>query len=142
MEFQIYHKFYTFKEFSNDVENDNNNAVPYELSEVLSTTALSVLYNSEYINGRLCCKSKVIILCTQLLNTVNKNGFCHIFFTGNGFFLYSKEQIQIDGQNQCNGTGPKHVLIETSSPPPSLEYEEPEDDTPVQVIIVSLWYWW
>ncbi|XP_011506315.1 PREDICTED: eukaryotic translation initiation factor 2-alpha kinase [Ceratosolen solmsi marchali] len=94
-------------EFSKDVGNDKSKDTSFEMSEVLSSTALSVLYNSEYING-------------------------------NGFYLYSKEQIQLDG-NQCNSTGPKHMLIE-SSEAPSIEYKE--DDTPVQVIIVSLWYWW
>lgn len=47
-------KFYAFKEISKDVGNDINKDIPFEMSEVLSTTALSVLYNSEYINGRLC----------------------------------------------------------------------------------------
>jgi len=31
---------------------DNNNEVSIETNEVQSTTALSVLYNSEYINGK------------------------------------------------------------------------------------------
>lgn len=49
----------------------------------------------------------------------------------------------MEGGSQCNGTGPKQILIETSSPSPAIEYkEDDDDDTPVQVIIVSLWYWW
>ena len=65
--------------------------------------------------------------------------FC---FTGNGFYLYSKEQMQIDGESQCNGTGPKNVLHESEVEPPFIVENLEEEETPVQVIIVSLWYWW
>jgi len=36
----------------NNNNKDNNNEVFIETNEVQSTTALSVLYNSEYINGK------------------------------------------------------------------------------------------
>lgn len=63
-------------------------------------------------------------------------------FIGNGFYLYSKEQIQIDEGSQCNGTGPKHALTEISSEPhPAIEYSE-EDNIRVEFIIVGLWYYW
>ncbi|XP_058791921.1 eukaryotic translation initiation factor 2-alpha kinase-like [Phymastichus coffea] len=98
-------------EFAKDISNDKSKDVPFEMNEVLSTTALSVLYNSEYING-------------------------------NGFYLYSKEQIQIDEGSQCNRTGPKHVLTDISpESPPAIEYPE-EDNIRVEFIIVGLWYYW
>ncbi|XP_035719157.1 eukaryotic translation initiation factor 2-alpha kinase-like [Vespa mandarinia] len=92
-------------------ENDKNNS--FEITDVQSTTALSVMYNSEYING-------------------------------NGFYLYLKEHLQSNRNNQsCNDS---NILI-TSSEDNRSFYEEIDDEydndeTPVQVIIVSLWYWW
>lgn len=82
------------------------NEISVETNEAYNT-ALSVLYNSEYING-------------------------------NGFFLYSTEQLSENEQcnikdnitkNNINTDMKEHVI-------------EEETNTPVQIIIVSLWYWW
>ncbi|KAG7189624.1 hypothetical protein KM043_017306 [Ampulex compressa] len=85
---------------------NKNSAVP-ELAEAQSTTALSVLYNSEYING-------------------------------NGFYLYSKDQLQLDN-NSCNDS---NFIIIDEEESFIINTTHDDDDTPVQVIIVSLWYWW
>ncbi|KAL6422966.1 hypothetical protein ACFW04_010458 [Cataglyphis niger] len=86
--------------------NNNNYEVSVETNEY-KTTALSVLYNSEYING-------------------------------DGFFLYSTDQF-IDNE-QCNV---KDNIIKNNSNPNMKEHIiEEETNTPVQIIIVSLWYWW
>ncbi|KAJ8680408.1 hypothetical protein QAD02_016195 [Eretmocerus hayati] len=95
-------------EFSKDVGKDHD--VPFEMSEVVSTTALSVLYNSEYING-------------------------------NGYYLFSREQMKLDSEKQCNGSGPEHATIESVEKVSLVDFGD-DDETPVQVIIVSLWYWW
>ncbi|XP_011301839.1 eukaryotic translation initiation factor 2-alpha kinase [Fopius arisanus] len=71
------------------------------------STALSVLYNSDYING-------------------------------NGFYLHSKEILQQEDSSQCNKT---QVPLLEASPSESRDDLDSEE-TPVQVIIVSLWYWW
>lgn len=39
------------KSFLDHVTNNNNDDDLFEISDAQSTTALSVLYNSEYING-------------------------------------------------------------------------------------------
>lgn len=98
------------KALTNPTTETNNESV-LEISEAQSTTALSVLYNSEYING-------------------------------NGFYLYSKDQLQVDGSSQCNGSKPNVMLIEGEEKPFITNFSQTEDETPVQVIIVSLWYWW
>ncbi|KAL2742325.1 eukaryotic translation initiation factor 2-alpha kinase isoform X1 [Vespula maculifrons] len=89
-------------------ENDDKN-ISFEVTDVQSTTALSVMYNSEYING-------------------------------NGFYLYLKEHLQSNGYNQC--CNDSNILI-TSDESTTNFYEEIDDEyddeTPVQVIIVSLW---
>ncbi|CAL1686070.1 unnamed protein product [Lasius platythorax] len=90
--------------------NKNNNEVSVETSEAHITTALSVLYNSEYING-------------------------------NGFFLYSTEQL-IENE-QCNIKNNIKDNIMNNINISMKEYiTEEETNTPVQIIIVSLWYWW
>ncbi|XP_076248743.1 eukaryotic translation initiation factor 2-alpha kinase isoform X2 [Calliopsis andreniformis] len=92
------------------VKNNNNNDPSLKINDAQSTTALSVLYNSEYVNG-------------------------------NGFYLYSKDQIQLDNGKQCNHTNSNSTLLAEQKSFTSNSTLE-EDDTPVQVIIVSLWYWW
>ncbi|GAB1865561.1 Nuclear pore complex protein Nup155 [Camponotus japonicus] len=84
-----------------------------ETSEAYNTTALSVLYNSEHING-------------------------------DGFFLYSEQTIdnEIDNKkcNIENNMTKNNNINETTD---DKEYIIQEDaETPVQIIIVSLWYWW
>ncbi|KAK9509499.1 hypothetical protein O3M35_006804 [Rhynocoris fuscipes] len=83
-----------------------------------ATTALSVLYGTEYVNG-------------------------------NGFYLYdsnkdkalcvSKEKInitidRIESETDLDG----NIVFEEDE----ISVQEEEDDTPVQVIIVSFWSWW
>ncbi|KAM0736385.1 Eukaryotic translation initiation factor 2-alpha kinase [Formica fusca] len=92
---------------SNFLNENNNNEVSVEINEVYRTTALSVLYNSEYING-------------------------------NGFFLYSTEQL-IDNE-QCNIKN--NITKNNISTNMKEHIIEEETNTPVQIIIVSLWYWW
>lgn len=101
---------------SNEIDNSEGSDELLELNKAQSTTALSVLYNSEYING-------------------------------NGFYLYSKDQLHVDNSKQCNTTTDEILLIAGDNNPFTSDYFEDEDDhqeddTPVQVIIVSLWYWW
>ncbi|XP_076169854.1 eukaryotic translation initiation factor 2-alpha kinase isoform X2 [Ptiloglossa arizonensis] len=92
-------------------DNKNNDAL-LEVNDAQSTTALSVLYNSDYVNG-------------------------------NGFYLYSKDQLQLHNSKQCNRTNSNSTLITEEQKPFTLNNtHEEDDDTPVQVIIVSLWYWW
>jgi len=57
---------------------------------------------------------------------------------GNGFYLYSKDQLS---ENiQCNRSN-TNVMFITETEKPMLIYTE-EKDTPVQIIMVSLWFWW
>ncbi|XP_076286398.1 eukaryotic translation initiation factor 2-alpha kinase isoform X1 [Lasioglossum baleicum] len=60
-----------------------------------------------------------------------------------GFYLYSKEQMQLNNNKQCNRTTSNSTITEENKKPfqPNNTSDE-DDDTPVQVIIVSLWYWW
>ncbi|XP_015592079.1 eukaryotic translation initiation factor 2-alpha kinase isoform X2 [Cephus cinctus] len=94
----------------NVVQGENNSEMHSEISESQSTTALSVLYNSEYING-------------------------------NGFYLYSKGQQSWNITNQCNESDPV-IIVENVELPSLTEYMNDEEETPVKIIIVSLWYWW
>ena len=92
--------------------NDDNTDALVQINDAQITTALSVLYNSEYVNG-------------------------------NGFYLYSKDQLHLDNHKQCNRSNLKPLLIDGEHRPfTSNNTQEEDDDTPVQVIIVSLWYWW
>ncbi|XP_029032287.1 eukaryotic translation initiation factor 2-alpha kinase isoform X1 [Osmia bicornis bicornis] len=92
--------------------NDNNDDALLQISDAQSTTALSVLYNSEYVNG-------------------------------NGFYLYSKDQLQLGNDKQCGHKNPILLLIDKEEKVYiSNDTHGEDDDTPVQIIIVSLWYWW
>ncbi|XP_043463144.1 eukaryotic translation initiation factor 2-alpha kinase-like isoform X2 [Leptopilina heterotoma] len=94
-----------------DKERIENNIL-IESNDDVQSTALSVLYSSNYING-------------------------------NGFFLYSKQQLFINSKNQCNNTTIVNKMNPTETQKSSLdEFEENEEDTSVPVIIISLWYWW
>lgn len=53
------------------------------------------------------------------------------FVEGRGFFLYTKEEIKSIEGALCNVT-----IV------PAEEDEAIESETPVTVVIVSLWYWW
>lgn len=100
------------KSLLDHVTNNNNNDDLFEISDAQSTTALSVLYNSEYINE-------------------------------NGFYLYSTYQLEVDNSKQCNYTNSDLILLEEKQKLFGTNNIHKEDeDTPVQVIIVSLWYWW
>ncbi|XP_017892549.1 eukaryotic translation initiation factor 2-alpha kinase [Ceratina calcarata] len=94
-------------------EDNNIEDVALEISDAQSTTALSVLYNSEYING-------------------------------NGFYLFSTDQLELESNKQCNGTNPQLTFVEkiVGTTYRTTNTNREDDNTPVQVIIVSLWYWW
>ncbi|XP_012284008.1 eukaryotic translation initiation factor 2-alpha kinase [Orussus abietinus] len=83
----------------------------FKITDAESTTALSVLYNSDYING-------------------------------NGYYLYSKEQLLLNNTEYCNKSSSTRLLLESMENSSIEDYVNETDDTPVQVIIVSLWYWW
>ncbi|KAL7303663.1 hypothetical protein TKK_0003807 [Trichogramma kaykai] len=89
-----------------DKDGSWKNIVYKKPNDVDSTTALSVLYNTEYVNG-------------------------------NGYYLYPRKKIPFAKDNKFNKT--ERVIRPAKKP--SLIDEE-IDDTQVQVIIVSLWYWW
>ncbi|XP_014241196.1 eukaryotic translation initiation factor 2-alpha kinase [Cimex lectularius] len=86
-----------------------------------STTGLSVLYASEYVNGH-------------------------------GFFLYGPAYKKEDANNMlCNSEEKVNITLELDKNPDAEDaetfieedvYKETETETPVQVIIVSFWYWW
>ncbi|XP_076374643.1 eukaryotic translation initiation factor 2-alpha kinase [Megalopta genalis] len=60
-----------------------------------------------------------------------------------GFYLYSKDQLQLENDKQCNRTTSNSTIIEEDEKPFIFNNtNRDDDDTPVQVIIVSLWYWW
>lgn len=74
--------------------------------------------------------------------------YCVFFFVGDGFFLYSEQTIdnEIDNEkcnienNIENNMTKNNNINETTD---DKEYIIEEDaETPVQIIIVSLWYWW
>ncbi|GLV37655.1 pancreatic eIF-2alpha kinase [Carabus blaptoides fortunei] len=79
----------------------------YELANQITTTALSVLYGSEYVNG-------------------------------NGYYLYTADVVDKQNSVQCENNITVNVIEESND----RNIDSDEDDTPVQVIIVSLWYWW
>ncbi|XP_066590227.1 eukaryotic translation initiation factor 2-alpha kinase-like [Prorops nasuta] len=91
----------------------DENSISVKGSEIQSTTGLSVLYNSEYING-------------------------------NGYYLYSKSQLQLNGNSQCNKSQSSILIAQETDNPNISDFinSEEEEETPVQIIIVSLWYWW
>lgn len=96
-----------------DDDNNNIEGVMLDISDSQTTTALSVLYNSEYING-------------------------------NGFYLFSTDQLKLDSNKQCNSTNPELTFVEKIAEKTygANNTDREDDNTPVQVIIVSLWYWW
>ncbi|KAI4487625.1 hypothetical protein M0802_011981 [Mischocyttarus mexicanus] len=93
-------------------ENDDNNT-SFEVASVHSATALSVMYNSDYING-------------------------------NGFYLYSKEHLQLNKYNQCFYNSNDNLSLTKTEIQMSNfhDYSSNNDETPEEIIIVSLWYWW
>lgn len=60
------------------------------------------------------------------------------FFLGNGFYLYTSDEIDTKNSIQCEN----NITIEETEDSDNVEGGSIDDDTPVQVIIVSLWYWW
>ncbi|CAG2055401.1 unnamed protein product [Timema podura] len=77
-----------------------------------STTAISVLYGSSYVNG-------------------------------NGFFLFSEESLKKTKHSQCL----KNATLSLDGDTITMEGDDDndyfsEEETPVQIIIVSLWFWW
>jgi hypothetical protein len=55
-------------------------------------------------------------------------------FLGNGFYLFGPEKSKTCDQNSS--------LEGSAEKIPLLEMDDEEDETPVQIVIVSLWYWW
>ncbi|CAB0028667.1 unnamed protein product [Trichogramma brassicae] len=88
-----------------DKDGSWKNIVYKKPNDVDSTTALSVLYNTEYVNG-------------------------------NGYYLYPRKKIPFAKDNKFNKT---ERIIRPAKKPSLIDEEI--DDTQVQVIIVSLWYW-
>jgi len=98
--------------------------------DVSKTTAIAVLYASEYINGN------IFRFCIDFVYLIFN------FFLGNGFYLNGPQKTKrlIDGKNYKslhseneNETENNHESI--------IQYEEGLE-MPVEIIIVSLWYWW
>nr|CAD7441052.1 unnamed protein product [Timema bartmani] len=77
-----------------------------------STTAISVLYGSSYVNG-------------------------------NGFFFFSEESLKKTKHSQCL----KNATLSLDGDTITMKGGDDsdffsEEETPVQIIIVSLWFWW
>lgn len=103
------------------------------------TTAISVLYASEYVNGILELYGYYIV-SEHFLNHVFM--FLVVYtFAGNGFYLYTEDDLKSKDSKQCN-TSKDYTTIPDIDEPTLTDYLNEADDTPVQVIIVSLWYWW
>ncbi|KAK2583655.1 hypothetical protein KPH14_009590 [Odynerus spinipes] len=97
-----------------NAKEDNDEIPSCETTNAQSTTALSVLYNSEYING-------------------------------NGFYLYSKEHLLSSEFNQSNDSNSNLLItnnVDSNDHYKEFDNEYDNNETPVQIIIVSLWYWW
>lgn len=62
------------------------------------------------------------------------------YVEGNGFYLYTEEALKDSEEGLCN------VTIQSEESGVSNINEkggnETEEETPVQIVIVSLWYWW
>lgn len=79
----------------------------------------------------------LIIVKTEIDNHIK------YLFAGNGFYLYSKDQLQLGNDKQCSHKNPNLLLIDKEQKVYiSNDTHGEDDDTPVQIIIVSLWYWW
>lgn len=51
--------------------------------------------------------------------------------------------MEVDNSKQCNYTNSDLILIEEKQKLfGTNNIHKDDEDTPVQVIIVSLWYWW
>jgi hypothetical protein len=55
------------------------------------------------------------------------------FFAGNGFYLFKPVEGKVCDKNS--------TLEDSDDNIPLIEMAE-EEETPVQIVIVSLWYWW
>lgn len=63
------------------------------------------------------------------------------YVNGNGFYLYSTEDPEIDDGGLCdkeNSTGDNIVVDDEEN----YGFPFADDDTPAKIIIVSLWFWW
>lgn len=57
--------------------------------------------------------------------------------------MYSTDQLELDNNKQCNHTTSNLMVIKEERKSFKENNTQGEDeDTPVQIIIVSLWYWW
>jgi len=96
--------------------------------DVSKITAISVLYASEYINGNIVY---VNVMCIYI--------YIFVILIGNGYYLNGPKEItKITNErkkniNEENKTEYNHKSI--------IKYED-ELEMPVEIIIVSLWYWW
>lgn len=98
--------------------------------DVSKTTAIAVLYASEYINGN------VFRFCIHFVYLLFK------FFLGNGFYLNGPQKTKrlIDGKKYKSFNSENEN--ETENDHESIIQYEEGLDMPVEIIIVSLWYWW
>jgi len=62
------------------------------------------------------------------------------YVEGNGFYLYTEEALKDSEEGLCNVTiQPEENGVTNIN---EKSGNETEEDTPVQIVIVSLWYWW
>lgn len=62
------------------------------------------------------------------------------YVEGNGFYLYTEEALKDTEEGLCNVTiQPEENGVTNIN---EKSGNETEEDTPVQIVIVSLWYWW
>lgn len=65
-----------------------------------------------------------------------------VVWLGNGYYLYTNDERA--KQEMCtSSTGGSNVTIGGDINPAGFsDFDDIEDGTPVQIIIVSLWYYW
>lgn len=59
------------------------------------------------------------------------------YANGNGFFLYSSKDV-----NRSSSCDKENGTRDEESVDDPFDFSFAADDTPTQIIIVSLWYWW
>ncbi|XP_046430565.1 eukaryotic translation initiation factor 2-alpha kinase isoform X2 [Neodiprion fabricii] len=64
------------------------------------------------------------------------------YVNGNGYYLYTDNDLHLKDNKQCNNSTTPDIATEGIEELSLTDYLNEGDDTPVRVIIVSLWYWW